>query len=528
MSRPKTAKDEPPISPARLSSSMRRLPTQDSDYSDVATDEQLANDADALIRSSRRSPDQMDGVNDFGLTGSPCSKLCGDAKDNMATQGVNLATQCPPSLQPKSLFHQKEALINKYRQSNKLSMLESQQNSQTITDNQADAESGANKVRGLAAMFDSAAKASSFIPTPDGLVQRKRKEAARVVSPYMRNPIPRASCMQDTPLSAPVPLTECSRISITLEAPRGQYEQNHKIQTGHSLVAIGNLRQSEDRSTPSRLPIRKKASGPSSAPLPQFDCSFKPTRLTRRTGQKGYHFTPTPSSRTRNGYQVRSPFFSQDPPSNKIENQGISTASTSSSLSMRRSHNTTSLRDQIHNLKLALSAKAEDFAQLLFELEEVKSVEKVQQDQLRDDLDRAREDSEQWRRRAEKAEERVVELEWSNMHIEGAKGSRHSLLNRRTENNYSLNHGLAHVNSENYSAQKLTAKMNQSPRRTFASSPRNVSGADRVGDILSECSSSTVVRNISNKEAEIQEDRHWDETGEMHHFVPPELTGERF
>lgn len=391
---------------------------------------------------------------------------------------------------------------------------------------------GANKVMGLAAMFDTAAKASPFVPTPGGAVQKRPRETARVISPYTSNPSPRASLQSVASVSTPVSLMSPTRLSIhfcTPAANRGRKSMIPRLQNpsamcstfkterhmspssvlrrDESLFSLNSSKNPSRQPTPSRLPVRKISTN-ESLRLPQLDdlSSTKQSLLKLTTQQEirpvGVYSSPVPQTKVIGGYKGNPQLSPQSARSIYSDSIGYSEQLTSLNQTQSRGRSISSLRDQIRSLRTELSAKNEDCAQLRLDLEKSYKMKEVNEMLLGKDVDRAKSEAQKWRRRAERAERKVDKYERPAMQFKDARD--HS-LGRNTYHpekqgdkaeDYSFTSGSDHLDtSDRAVSQPLTAGMNQSVTRT---SVIGVNGADSMGtgDGFSECSSSTVVRNI--------------------------------
>lgn len=380
---------------------------------------------------------------------------------------------------------------------------------------------GANKVLGLAAIFDTASQASPFVPMPGGSIQRKLRETAGVISPYTSNPSPRASLQSVTSVSTPVSLMSPTRLSIHISTPAPvsgkksmiprlrDASANHKavrIERHVSPTSVPQIDASQFSakssyipsrlSTPSRLPVKKNMSTNESPSLPQFD-GLSGTRksLLKLTAQQeirpvGFHSSPIPQV---NGGYKSLPRLSQQSASSRHSDETFLTRdSTAPHLNLNQGCSAPSLRDQIRSLRVELSAKNEDCAQLRLDLEDSRKTKEVSEILLREDLERAKSDTQKWRRRAEKAEKKIDKYERLAVQIKEARD--HEL--RRDEycaDEYSFMSGSDHLTTDRAASQPLTARSNQSVGRTL---PMCFNGASSLGagDSFSECSGSTVVR----------------------------------
>lgn len=378
---------------------------------------------------------------------------------------------------------------------------------------------GANKVLGLAAIFDTAAQASPFVPTPGGSIQRKRREIARVISPYTSNPSPRASLQSVTSVSTPVSLP--TRLSIHISTPASvsgkksmiprlrDASANHNAVRTERYMSPTSVPQRDASqfsakssyipsrlSTPSRLPVKKNVSTNESPSLPQFDgLSVTGKSLFKLSAQQeirpvGFHSSPIPQV---NGGYKSPPRLSQLSTSSRHSDEtSLTRDSTAPHLNLNQGCSASPLRDQIRSLRAELSAKNEDFSQLRLDLEELRKTKEVSEILLREDLECAKLDTQKWRRRAEQAEKKIDKYERLAVQIKEARDQEL----RRDEycaDEYSFMSGSDHLPTDRAASQPLTARSNQSVRRIL---PMCSNGASSLGagDGFSECSGNTVVR----------------------------------
>lgn len=198
-----------------------------------------------------------------------------------------------------------------------------------------------------------------------------------------------------------------------------------------------------------------------------------------------------------------------------------------------------SLRDQIRSLRMELSSKNEDCAQLRLELEESRKAKQVSEILLREDLECAKAASTKWRRRAEKAERNADSFEKMAMKIEDSRDRDHhrDFYHRGqagdAADDYSFNSGSDHIDTAETPPKPLFARMNQSIRRTPPANGVGANGASSGGgDGFSECSSSTVVRNVGAGAGDDSAvDASWlggsNAVEEFAHFTSPGMVNER-
>lgn len=466
--------------------------------------------------------DQMDGAVDFiGPEASSRSSVTG-LKDEF--EGRTLKGYETPSFPLlKSRSHPRAILAKKKEMDRQSSWKTPRKASpKPALTGKLGVRAGANKVLGLAAIFDTAAQASPFVPTPGGSIQKKRRETARVISPYTSNPSPRASLHSVTSVSTPVSLMSPTRLSIHISTPAptsGKKSMIPRLQdtsvnqkvfkTERHVSSTSVLQRDASQlsskssyipirlSTPSRLPVKKNTSTNESPSLPQFD-GLTGTRksLLKLTAQQeirpvGFNSSPIPH--VHGGYKGLPRLSQQSTSSRHSDETALNRDSTALDFSLNQDCSASFLRDQIRSLRVELSAKNEDCAQLRLELEESRKMKEVSEILLREDLDRAKSDTQKWRRRAETAEKKIDEYERLAVQIKEARD--HELrCDESRADDYSFMSGSDHLTTDRTASQPLTARMNQSVRRTV---PICANGASSLGagDSFSECSGSTVVRN---------------------------------
>lgn len=525
------------ITPAKLPSTVGRASAQGSADSAVLAHHEPVKESNSGSNPEKATPRQMDGVADFvSLVPTPRESFI-DLRGEFGKRGVR-DSQASPLPVCKSRAQPRTVVNKKTGQGKKASWTSLHRSSpkSTLTGRRG-VRPCASKVMGLAAMFDTAAKASLFVPTPGGTVpkEQKRSETATIVSPYTSNPSPRASAQSLTSVSTPISLMSPAKLSIHLSTPAGSSgkksmiprlqnpsatystgkKQRHISPTsvvqgyaqGHSVTAACTPCRIL---TPSRIPVKKKVSTDESPSLPQLDgVGSTKHSVLRLTAQQeihpvSYYSSPIPQSRPSgygpSGDGKRILGLSQHCNSSRYSDEGShSRESSSLSPSLNGIRSASSLRDQIRNLRTEISSKNEDCAHLRLELEESRKAKERNAILLREDLERAKTDVQRWRHRAEKAEKKVDKYELLAMQIKNARdrGGSHDYHHERQGNTadaYIFKSGSDYLTIlERVPSQPLTARMNQSVRRT---PPAGTNGTNSVGtaDSFSECSSSTVVR----------------------------------
>lgn len=565
-SRPRTPNTVPKIAPVKIRPRVQKTSSRGSTNSEATDTSEPLKKSNSCLKH-KFAPDQMDGPADVVVSAHSCRGSFIDLRSEFEKRG-NMGSQRSPQIVLKSLSYPHAVLTKKIGQSKKPSWATPCKTSPRLANNgRGDVKPGASKVRGLAAMFDSAAKASPFLPTPGGAMKKKRRETARVISPYTSNPSPRASLQSVTSVSTPLSLMSPSRISIDLTntnhsgsrksmIPRlqklsttdnaGKIERHNSPVSPHrddSRASTGSSNITSRIPTPSRLHIKKKASEVNLPSLPQLDGSTKltqfPLKLTAQQEIRpiGYYSSPTPQTKTSVGYRDLPRLYRHSTTSEYSEGIGQSAEASPLSPKPSRSRSASFLRDQIRGLRTELSVKNEDCAQIRLELEEFRKTKEVNESLLREDLDRSKADMAKWRRRAERAESKVDRFERLAIQIKNARDHGHHGYGFRhgqggdAANEYSFTSGSDHMNTAERLPQPLAARMNQSLRRT---SPVDIVGADSAnsggGDEFSECSNSTVVRNIAaNPGGDDAINSHglWDVVDEFVNFASPELADEQ-
>lgn len=464
---------------------------------------------------------QMDGAVDFIVPVPSSHSSVNDLRGEF--EGRTSRDCVTPSFPPlKSRSHPRAVLTKKKGMERQSSWASPRKSSPKMNlTGKLGGRPGANKVLGLAAIFDTAAQASPFVPTPGGSIQRKRRETAGVISPYTSNPSPRASLQSVTSVSTPVSLMSPTRLSIHISTPAPvsgkksmiprprDASANHKaVRTERYMSPTSLPRRDASQfstkssyipsrlSTPSRLPVKKNVSTNESPSLPQFDgLSGTGKSLLRLTAQQeirpvGFYSSPIPQ--VNGGYKSLPRLSQQSTSSRHSDETSLTRDSTAPHLNLNQVCSASSLRDQIRSLRVEMSAKNEDCSQLRLDLEELRKTKEVSEILLREDLERAKSDTQKWRRRAEKAEKKIDKYERLAVQMKEARD--HEL--RRDEycaDEYSFISGSDHLTTDRAASQPLTARSNQSVRRTL---PMCSNGASSLGagDGFSECSGSTVVR----------------------------------
>lgn len=523
-SQPKMSHVDPEAVPTKLRSSVWRTSSRGSATSGHECDNEQVDNQHFDIRRDNIVPDQIDGAGDFGPSSISCRLSLRDLKEDMVKRREAASLLPVAKSRPHGLDLQSKPI-----QTTSPSFRGAF--AKPSLTNQAEMTPSVSKVRGLAAMFDTVAKTSPFVPTPGGVMQKKRRETARVVSPYTSNPSPRASLQTVTSVSTPVSLMSPSKNSISLlcaadsigKRPSGPLTNtpkpplkdcSDKTDETDKQLRPPHSRQNKSRRfgasssfpsgipTPSRLSGNKRDSGGESALLPQLDGSTKalksPLRFTPQHEIRPTGYSPSAIPHITNDgslkclprlpqYSMES-FYSDDDVAEQEKNL------LSPSPSPSRSRNPSSLRDRIRSLRSELSAKNEDCAQLRLEFEEFRKTKEVSEILLKEDLDRARAEVMKWRRRAEMAERKIEKVERLAARIEDERQ-----FGRGCEQaqDYSFLSGSDHLDIAEHSLQPLTARMNQSVRRTPQADDNCVDLSSSIGGALSDCSENTILRNIT-------------------------------
>ena len=502
-----------------------------------STQEKEDNAAERLTTGSKYivTPDQMDGAADIALTGSLCRGSIHELKNQF--EGRQAAGNRPSSY-PTWKSRSKTQLLQHndvHVQNQKPSLITPQKVSPiSFISSRYDLKRGAGMVMNLAAKFDSAAKASPCIPTVEGAEYKHRREAAGLVSPYTSNPSPLQSV---TSVSTPASLMSHSRDAMLLppttvdsarksRIPRPQHMDSGGKTGGETGAAtarvVSGLPPDTVRShpakprvlTPSCSPTSKEVSETGAVSLTQLDGASKiprpPLTLTsqheiRPVACYSIPIVPTPSWAGIRGlpglsqHSITSTYSETPSYSQDLNSPNLSP---SPSRGLGRGRNASSLREQIRSLRQELSSKNEEYAQLRLEFEENRKESQVSEILLREDLDRARANSTKWKRRAERAENKVERLErmaTRAQEMRAQSGGR--------SHDFSFVSGLPDdidIGERSPQHQPLSARMNQSARRA----PENIRPAGPSSlmgsDAMSDCSGSTVVRNTDGAE-----EGHW-------------------
>lgn len=516
-----------------------------------STHEKEDNQAERMATGPKHivTPDQMDGAADIVLTGNLCRGSFRDLKDQF--EGRQIAIKRPSSYpiwktRSKAQLRQHN---DAHIQGQKPSLTTPQEASPiSAISSRGDSKRGAGKVMNLAAKFDSAAKASPFIPSVDGVEYKHRREAAGLVSPYTSNPSPLQSVTSaSTPASLMCqPRDKTILPSATPESarksriPRPQHvesgdrtecEAGPATAQAESRSQLGTVRSHPAESrllTPSRSPTKNKLSDTDSVSLAQLDGSSKiprrPLTLTSRqeiepTAYCSGPIVPSTTCTSNSGLQHLShhsmtsvysetPSYGQD-----LCSPGLSP---SPSRGLGRGRNASSLRDQIRSLRQEMSSKNEEYAKLRLEFEQNRKASQVSEILLREDLDRARADLAKWKRRAERAENKVESFERMATRAQEIRA-----LSGGRSHDFSFVSGLPDdidIGERYPQHQPLSTRMNQSARRA----PENIrppgASVSMGSDAMSDCSGSTVVRNTRGAE-----EGHWVSVNGMVEIADPSL-----
>lgn len=480
------------------------------------------------------TPDQMDGAADIVLTRNLCRGSFRDLKDQFESRnnGVNRPSSYPiwKSRSRVDLPRHNDANAQDQRASPTNPREGSPKSAFSSRD---DIKRGAGKVLGLAAKFDNAAKTSRFVPVVEGAESKYRRDAG-LVSPYTSNPSPTHSitsastpaslmCRSREPMVLPSTVESASRSRI----PRPQHvDDGGRAERGSgpetARAGSGSPRSNPAKSmmpTPLDTPTKKEVSETTLVSLAQLDGSPRdglskiprpPLTLTpghelRPVAYYSSPIVPTATIAGNSGLSRLSQHSmisaSGETPS-YIQNKSSHNLSSSPSNGFGRGRNASSLRDQIRSLRQELSSKNEECAQLSLDFEERRKASEVNEILLREDLEGARADLAKWKRRAEKAEDKVERLEST------ARRQQEILAQSGGRNyDFSFVSGLPDAIDISERAphyQTLSPRMNQSARRA----PENIrpTGPPFLmgGDAVSDCSGSTVVRNTQGVE-----EGHW-------------------
>lgn len=554
-SQPRMSHVKPEISAAKLRSTVWKTSSRGSADSAFLSENEPVKKSKTAPKTEKAGLDQMDGAVDcVGSVPSSRGPFI-DLRGEFERRGIKEYRQSSPLPVTKSRSQPRAVLTKKNGQGTKPPWASPCRPSpKSSCTGEGRTKPGVNKVMGLAAIFDTAAEASPLVPTPGGAIQKKRRETAGVISPYTSNQSPGASVQSVSSVSTPVSLMSPTRLSIHLSNPvestgkkcmipcfRNPSETSSAVRTEGHLSPASTLQRDKSQlsvksnnpsrlSTSSRLPVIKKTTTTESPLLPQFDgLSTNKQSLLKLTAQQeilpvGFHSSPIPQI---SGGYIEIPRLSKQSASSRYSDEiGFHSGSTLRNLTPSRGRNASSLRDQIRSLRIELSAKNEDCAQLRLDLEESRKVKEVNDILLREDLDRAKADTIKWRRRAERAERKVNKYERLAMQIKDARDRCRQWDDIADE--YSFMSGSDHITtSDRAASQPLTTRMNQTIRRT---PPVGANGTNSLGagDGFSECSSSTVVKTIgaSTENGPASSSGLWSAVGELVDFASPGLLEE--
>lgn len=522
-SQPKIPHVDPESAPKKLRSSVWRTSSRGSATSGNECEDEQVNEQLFDIKRDTLVIDQMDGAGDAGPLSVSCRiSLLDHRRDDAVKQNETASHLLVTKSRPRGLDGQ-----SKIKQPSSLGLKGDV--AKPLFAGQPEMTPNASKVRGLAAMFDTAAKASSFVSTPGGVIQKKRRETARVVSPYTSNPSPRTSIQTVYSVSTPVSFMSPSKSSVNLSGaadstgkrsfvpriPNSPLKDNNdKEDKSDKQLNCTHSRRNESRlsgsfstlpsriPTPSRLFGKKKDSIGESAFLPQLDGSSKmlklPLRLTPQHAIWPTGYLPSAIPQLTNCGSLKSLprlpqystefFYSDDGLGER--NKGL----IPSSPSLSSARNPSSLRDRIRSLRSELSSKNEDCAQLRLEFEDFRNMKELSEILLREDLDRARGDVVKWKRRAEVAERKVESFERLAARI---KFQRQLGRGCDQAQEYSFLSRLDDIDIPEHSLQPLTARMNQSLRRTSQIDENGADPGNLIGGGMSDCSENTILRNVT-------------------------------
>ncbi|POS80506.1 hypothetical protein DHEL01_v201105 [Diaporthe helianthi] len=533
--RPKTSHTDSTTESINIGSTSRSTrPTQGKEHEDT---QKLATGSAHIV-----TPDQMDGAADIVSTRNLFRGSFRDLKDHFEARKdcVNRPSSYPiwKNRSRVDLLRHNDAngqdqtpSLNRPRPGSPISAFSSRD----------DLKTGAGKVLDLAAKFDSAAKSSRFMPAVEAVQSKHRRDAAGLVSPYTSNPSPTHSFTSaSTPASLMCRSRDLMVLPSTVESARksriprpqhggggGRTERESGPETARA--GSGSPRSHPARSillTPSDLSTKKGASETTSVSSAQLDGSPKDglskiprPHLTFPSGHElrpvAYYSSPIVPTATISGSNGL-PRLSQHSKASAsgetpgyVRNTSSHNLSSSPSKIFGRSRNASSLRDQIRSLRQELSSKNEECAQLRVDFEEKRKASEVNEILLREDLDRAQADLAKWKRRAERAEDKVQRLESTarrQQEIHAQSGGRN--------HDFSFVSGLPDIIDIGDRAPQyqppLLPRMNQSARRApeniRPTGPSFLMGSDAVSD----CSGSTVVRN-----AQGAEEGHWASVDEL-------------
>lgn len=552
-SQPKTSHEDPEAAPKRLRSSVWRTSSRGSATSGNECEDELVNEQLFDIKRDALAIDQMDGARDVSPLNVSCRITLRDHRREDAGKQNGTVSQLPIAKSRTRVWDGQ----SKSKQSFPVSL--KREVAKPLFSGQPETTPNASKVRGLAAMFDTAAKASSFVPTPGGVIPKKRRETARVISPYTSNPSPRASIQTVNSVSTPASFMSPSKgtvsllgaadstdkrsfVPLTPNSPlkdnTGKRDQpDNQLNFTHSR-RVGSRLSMSSSTLPSRIPTPCRPAGKTKhsigelTPLPQFDGPSKllksPLRLTPQQSIRpaGHlpsaipHFTTCSSLKSlpRLPQYSTESFYSDDvfeePKKDLVQ----------SSPSLSRSRDPSSLRDRIRSLRSELSAKNEDRAQLRLEFEELRKTKEISEILLREDLDRARSDVARWKCRAEVAERKVERFERLAARI---KFQRQLGGGCDQAQEYSLLSDSHHIVIPEHSSQPLTARMNHSLRRTPQIDEDYAGPGNTIGGGMSDCSENTILRNITGTSrgggSVANESQTWSAVDDPVDFAPPGL-----
>ncbi|ROW09183.1 hypothetical protein VPNG_05695 [Cytospora leucostoma] len=280
----------------------------------------------------------------------------------------------------------------------------------------------------------------------------------------------------------------------------------------------------------------KKTSAMSSTILAELDTQIDGSPTTPRSPLKftaqqeirpiGYHSSPVLPTTSSDGYTDSPHLYQQSIPSNGNHTMNQSSNPGSYSPSPSRGQSASSLRDQIRSLRQELSSKDGECARLRHALQESTKAGQMGEVLLREDLDHTRADCARWKRRAERAENKVERFERLAMRIKDARGNGSDAYGRGEQDEFSFICGPDHLDiGERTPQRQLSARMNQGARRV----PEQVyPGRPGVASLdgISDCSGGTVVKN-SNGGGDGGNPALWATVDELVDFASPGLAGDR-
>ncbi|KAK7749768.1 hypothetical protein SLS53_000347 [Cytospora paraplurivora] len=554
---PRLSEAESRIEPAK------QTPSRNSPAVSVGDNHESLQSATSSRPRNAAPLDQMDGAMDFNLSENPCRESIqywegeSERHESINDRTSSSSDQNSQYKVPESQATKECGIPRKLRKSSRNSP--EKQSPRSRFGDRGGVKLGASKVRGLAAMFDSAANTTPFVPTPGGSLQKKRRETAGVVSPYTSNLSPRASVNSATSVSTPASLMSRARNSVSSSRTAEHTGWKSMIPLRHSLGAADGSGKTERQPgpdyaqreeerladgshtvtrlpTPSRLPVRRKTSAMISTTLGEFDAQIdgsstiprSPLKLTAQQEIRPveYHSSPVLPTTSSNGYTDSPHLYRHSTQSNGNHTINPSSDPSSHSPSPSRGQSESSLRDQIHSLRQELSSKSEECARLRLELQESTKAGQVGEVLLREDLVRARADCARWKRRAERAEKKVERFERLAMRIKDARDNGSDAYSRGEQDEFSFIRGPDHLDvGERTPQRQLSARMNQGARRM----PEHVySGRHGVSSLdgMSDCSGGTVVKN-SNGGGDGDNPALWATVDELVNFASPGLAGDR-